>query len=672
MNKLHIFIAVTLIPTIFLAGCSANAIQTATTPVSSNVEVASDDILDNITNSNFENEQTEPIEIKANRIFSEYGFSIEADYENLLIFPTNNDTDYDTLTNSLVDLFITADKDFYENQENSYTYIMQRYLMPAMMLFQGLDIDNIETHEEMSKIIVNKLSQAFKITTQDIVINDFDCKHIILTLDMTSVDENYKEYMPSLNDLTFVQTEIFTVPYPDNENKFYNIIFDGITNIETYDTLSEIAKIVSSFAYDIDMSQTNEQGLKSFKAISFSSFYNPNYFKTTLSPEHYNTILSYTDTMQLPLKLTDESENFYISVECDYFKLTNIDSEVLVFETQTINDKQFDVYKYNVSGQDVTVSVAHFTDEIYPNTTFISIDSFDKLSLDKLNSLNKDDIDIINDVFLNIMEYYEVSYSPVLKNHLDMRVAIGDSFEKIEPITPVPEITTEDGFVLQGTTLTGYIGDEKHIIIPDGVEIIGREAFKGNDNIESVVLSDTVKIVGDSAFMQSSLKEVTISNSVTEIKQYGFAYCTEMEVLNFGNSVEIIGDLAFNGSWSLKELNLPSSLKTIGETAFSSAKSIKTLVIPESVTEIKRNAFGHCLELESISLPNSLTAINDDTFKNCVKLNKIEIPNSITYIGELAFEDCENLTEVVLLNSNTLVSELAFKGCDNLLEIIRK
>lgn len=128
------------------------------------------------------------------------------------------------------------------------------------------------------------------------------------------------------------------------------------------------------------------------------------------------------------------------------------------------------------------------------------------------------------------------------------------------------------------------------IVVEDGTEVIGKNAFKGLSNVKSVVLPDSLKEIGEVAFDRcKSLKSIIIPDSVKQI-----------------------GPQAFQGCTSLESVKLPSSLKEIPYACFQNCISLKSIVIPDSVEKIGEytiakprfvgdTAFGLCASLKSIT-----------------------------------------------------------------------
>ena len=85
--------------------------------------------------------------------------------------------------------------------------------------------------------------------------------------------------------------------------------------------------------------------------------------------------------------------------------------------------------------------------------------------------------------------------------------------------------------VINGVLLAARIDTEK-IVIPDGVECIGRRCFQGWGywSVTEVVIPDSVKIIESRVFEGfRSLKSVTIPESVNKIEPSAFQSCNSLE-----------------------------------------------------------------------------------------------------------------------------------------------
>ncbi|MBO5262328.1 MAG: leucine-rich repeat domain-containing protein [Clostridia bacterium] len=128
--------------------------------------------------------------------------------------------------------------------------------------------------------------------------------------------------------------------------------------------------------------------------------------------------------------------------------------------------------------------------------------------------------------------------------------------------------------------------------VPEGIEIIGNQAFYENSNLKEIVFPNTLKAINYESFYKS----------------------TSLEEIDFPSSLEEIEDSAFYSNSSLKSLTFPDSLKKIGYHSFDSCTQIETLIIPSSVTYIDDYAFSQCKNLQKVFLPKELIFVGEGAF----------------------------------------------------------
>ena len=83
---------------------------------------------------------------------------------------------------------------------------------------------------------------------------------------------------------------------------------------------------------------------------------------------------------------------------------------------------------------------------------------------------------------------------------------------------------------IQGNTLVKGV-DEPHVVIPEGVEIIGEGAFLGYSRLTSVEFPSTLTSIGRYAFYESGLTSVELPSSLNSIGREAFRRCTGLRVL---------------------------------------------------------------------------------------------------------------------------------------------
>lgn len=130
-------------------------------------------------------------------------------------------------------------------------------------------------------------------------------------------------------------------------------------------------------------------------------------------------------------------------------------------------------------------------------------------------------------------------------------------------------VASDDCTISFSGILEKYKGEDAAIVLPEGINAIGSDAFLFNKTLKTVIISDEVETIEADAFW---------------------------------------------GCEALEEVAFPTSLRTICKNAFRSCESLRTIIIPEGVREIEEDAFTGCTNLKDIYLPASLWSIGNDAF----------------------------------------------------------
>ncbi len=229
------------------------------------------------------------------------------------------------------------------------------------------------------------------------------------------------------------------------------------------------------------------------------------------------------------------------------------------------------------------------------------------------------------------------------------------------------EVEDENGRVIDKYYVLRSIGKSKseNIVIPEEVNHIPvREihpfAFENNSKIKSVVIPETVEVIGKDAFKWCSSLE-----SVSLPKKLG------VRTDSMNNPLEgVIEDGAFSYCIALKSITIPSNVKKISDNTFYMCYALENVNLHNQITEIGREAFARCLSLSNIMIPSKVSMISDGAFYYCQGLENIELSTNITRIGKRAFAGCSSLTEVELPNTTTVVDKYAFAYCDGLKTVV--
>ena len=203
------------------------------------------------------------------------------------------------------------------------------------------------------------------------------------------------------------------------------------------------------------------------------------------------------------------------------------------------------------------------------------------------------------------------------------------------------------------------------LVLPEGLDSIGKEAFQKNF-ITEVTIPESVRAIGVTAFYQNqSLKSVTLNNRMELISESLFNSCKNLAVVHGGKNVKNIAYRAFYSCDSLRSIKdfVPV---TIGQAAFSNCRKLENFNFSR-IKSIGYESFYQCNSLKEADL-TTLTAIGNSSFCACTSLKKVTFGNDITTIKSDAFYACDVLEEVILGSSINSLETDCFKSDQNALK----
>lgn len=203
------------------------------------------------------------------------------------------------------------------------------------------------------------------------------------------------------------------------------------------------------------------------------------------------------------------------------------------------------------------------------------------------------------------------------------------------------------------------------LVLPEGLDSIGKEAFQKNF-ITEVTIPESVRAIGQSAFYDNqSLKSVTLNNRMETINRSLFNYCNKLAVVRGGKNVKIVYQTAFAGCDSLRSISDITPV-TINSSAFYNCRKLESLNFSR-IKSIGYESFYNCFGLKEADL-TTLTSINGRSFIGCTGLKKVTLGNDITTIKSEAFSTCDALEEVVLGSSINSLESNCFYSTKNALK----
>ena len=277
-----------------------------------------------------------------------------------------------------------------------------------------------------------------------------------------------------------------------------------------------------------------------------------------------------------------------------------------------------------------------------------------------------------------------------------------------------------DNLVLSadGKRVISYYGNKSEVIIPDGVTEIDRQAFMFTD-ITSVKLPEGLEIIGDEAFrLCSVLSSVQFPDTLTLISEDAFEGCRELTEISLkSDGILKIYEGAFWGCSNVKKITL-ENIDLICERAFN-CDNAEEITINGSLGQLEFNAFTRGFSSESaavVTLPddfggfkrseskfsvvpyiykgkemsestiaavmaapelaedfdikmNELGKIVIVSYKGSdtvVNLRKYKTEVPITELSYSVFKDNDKITSVILCDSVLTIDNRAFEGCSSL------
>jgi len=155
--------------------------------------------------------------------------------------------------------------------------------------------------------------------------------------------------------------------------------------------------------------------------------------------------------------------------------------------------------------------------------------------------------------------------------------------------------TADATFKIEDGVLISYGGSEEVVVIPEEVTEIGDKAFAYNGprkNMKTLVLHNGVQIIGSEAFKN----------------------CDALTTIEWGTGLKEIEGSAFYDCDGLTEVIIPEGVTSMGSCTFENSSKIKNVVLPDSLTEVPYSAFYGCDSLKTVYIGSGVTFMDSFAF----------------------------------------------------------
>lgn len=233
----------------------------------------------------------------------------------------------------------------------------------------------------------------------------------------------------------------------------------------------------------------------------------------------------------------------------------------------------------------------------------------------------------------------------------------------------------------------------KNLVIPEGIQWIGQNAFDCAPDLENVSFSATLRNIPYCIFNNcKKLRNINISEEsrITEIGTFAFSGCESLETFCIPANVSKIGEGPWRGCTSLEKLSLQdenSSFvvhdgvlyrgwqdKLIQYPAGKKNKSYRPMY---GTKKIGNSAFYGNPYIEEVTMPASVDSISHIAFYDCKRLKKVVFSDHISFIGNNAFSDCPELQQITFYGNPEYTDNLGdtyntFAGTPIVINILEK
>lgn len=184
---------------------------------------------------------------------------------------------------------------------------------------------------------------------------------------------------------------------------------------------------------------------------------------------------------------------------------------------------------------------------------------------------------------------------------------------------------------------TGISGEAVWTLKDGTMYITGQGIFSGPANADNHPWE----------YFEEQIRHVVVEDGVTVVGDLAFAHTYNLETVTIADSVTEICEGAFRNCYGLKSVKLPAKLETLGNFVFAYCEKLESAELPDTLTKMGESVFTGCSAMTRVKLPGELYDIQQMNFDSCMALTEVTIPAGVGFLRHASFPDCFNLKKVV-------------------------
>ncbi|MBE5812434.1 MAG: hypothetical protein E7314_02110 [Clostridiales bacterium] len=205
-----------------------------------------------------------------------------------------------------------------------------------------------------------------------------------------------------------------------------------------------------------------------------------------------------------------------------------------------------------------------------------------------------------------------------------------------------------------------HIDSNGVVIIPDGVSVILRGVFQGNDRIKRVIMPESIIGLDVRTFAEcTNLQEVTMSNNIEQIGMNSFRNCSQLKSITIPDKVKLIYPKTFVNNTNLESITLNGNFEYLSADAFVTCDNLVEVNI-NGTERIDYNAFAGKENVKRIVIDGREISISENEQLIAIQKagEKVAIVMQSKETGQISTQ-CINLEKntTKILNFNTYLTD---------------